>query len=171
MDTHIVIRNLEKTRHELERHVVSDDLISAWEKACQEFNYQMEGIRLFAGKMEIGLDEDWTHAHPIGFIFHEKLCFWHSSGDAIKIYIGLAKKLKERDETLFKNLPDFKEFTSKRGNIYITRDPFQLRKAKQLAKNVFFETNLNNQLIRNNIVELLRIYEIDHSNVHFYLQR
>jgi hypothetical protein len=168
MDIQGIIRSLEKTKRALEQHVASDVIIDVFEKACEEFDRQLEAFRLFVGNREIGLDEDWTHAHLVGFIICGKAYRWSHRGKAIRVYIGLARILREMDKGLFAKLPDLNDFTSKNGNVYITRNPSRLREPDQLANEVFFETNLNNELKRTNIISLLRVYDIEHTDVHFY---
>src|ERR1700722_12789292 len=153
-----IITNIEMTNQNLKAKKASRPIASAFEKACDEFYAKLNAIDSFTGKKQIDLGADWTGTHPIGFIFCGTPHAWR--GKWIRVYKGLANILNERNTLLFSKLPECNEFISARGRAYITRDRVS-HSYEQITKDVFFETNLSSEIIRENIIRLLKIYEIE----------
>lgn len=106
---------------------------------------------------------------PIGFSFCKNN---HVITDSwINIYLKFLKYLYEFNSTLFLDLPFNKNVISSSGRLYFATREEYVRKAKGISKHFFIETNLSANLIINNISMLADIFNIDKSEILFYIKK
>ena len=129
---------------------------------AQQHNY-------FASMEQISLTTSWTYRRPAGFALRGKQSSFHYTWSSL--YLRLLHTLRESDRTLFDTLPDRPEFTSNHNNPYITRDRSRLRDASKVGDTVFVETNLNANLIRDNIRYIVKAFGIKDTEVQIFLRR
>ena len=123
----------------------------------------------FASMEQISLTESWTHRRPAGFELRGKPSSSHYNWRSL--YLCLLHTLRESDQTIFDALPDRPEFMSSQNNPYITRDRNRLRDASKVGDTVFVETNLNANLIRDNIRYTVKAFGIKDTEVQIFLRR
>jgi hypothetical protein len=123
----------------------------------------------FADKQKITLQTSWTYRRPFGFVLRGKPYPWKKTW--IDVYQQLLTISRDSDPTLFDTLPDRSEFISSQGNPYISRDRSALRIPIKLTETVFVESNLNANLIRDNIARVLNVFQIKESDIAIHLRQ
>lgn len=183
-------RDAESIRAGSERMIAAVSAVTAFQKSCEDIAAKFRAflppvaptplapsaplqtnkqLEMFAGKEKITLRVSWTYRRPFGFILRGKPYAWRTTW--IEVYRDLACALRDSNPQLFDTLPDSTDFISAQGNRYISRDTSQLRVAMKLAETVFAESNLNANLIRDNIARLLHVFGVQESEVEFYLRQ
>ena len=125
-------------------------------------------IQYFADKQKITLQTPWTYRRPFGFILRGKPFPWKKTW--IELYEQLLTTLRDSDPKLFDTLPDRSEFISSQGNPYISRDRSALRIPLKITDTVFVESNLNANLIRDNVARVLNVFHIGESEISIHLR-
>ena len=114
------------------------------------------------------LDENFTYKRPYGFILdnaaYKGLKTWKS------LYIQVLKELESRNKALFLKLPDEKKFISNRGNPTFSRKPNELRSAQKISSSFYIEVNLSANHIKENIIEVLNYFGINHREMKVYFR-
>tara|TARA_A100001391_G_scaffold186044_2_gene154986 strand:+ start:830 stop:1447 length:618 start_codon:yes stop_codon:yes gene_type:complete len=97
-----------------------------------------------------GLDEDFTYKRPFAIVFEGRATSGVTTWQ--RIYELVCQNLLSRDEPRFRLLTDHPDFISNRGNHTICSSPSQLRKAMPLAEDLYLESNLSANGIRDVIL-------------------
>ncbi len=115
------------------------------------------------------LDEDFTFKRPFAFVFEGQATSGVTTWQ--RLYELICQHLIGRDEARFRFLVDHPDFISNRGNHTIATEPHELRKAMRLADDLFIESNLSANGIRDLIVRLLGCFGISPDAVQVYLRQ
>jgi hypothetical protein len=115
------------------------------------------------------ISEDFTFKRPFGFIFDGEAATGVTTWQ--RLYELVCKRLFARDERLFRSLENHPEFISNRGNHTITSDPEQLRKVMAIGPDLYIESNLSANSIRNVIRQLLSEYGIPEDQLTVFLRQ
>lgn len=104
------------------------------------------------------LEEDFSYKRPFGFELEEvpytDLTAWQH------VYEAVCGHLAKKDRSRFLQVPDDPAFISSRGKKYFSRDPGELRDAREFVSGIFAEVNLSANAIRDNIKRLLNHFSI-----------
>lgn len=115
------------------------------------------------------LDEDFTYRRPHGFILDGQatngITTWQ------RMYQLVCQQLLARDEKRFHALTNHPDFVSNRGHHTITGNPAELRQALPVADQLFVESNLSANSIRDVITRLLAVYEIPAQRMQIFLRQ
>ncbi|NOS35961.1 MAG: hypothetical protein GQ522_04930, partial [Deltaproteobacteria bacterium] len=125
-------------------------------------------LALFDGKETIGLADYWSYKKPFGFILKGRP--YPRKRNWIDLYQKLCEVLRELDAERFDSIPDCREIISTHGKPYFSKDHHTLRSPMKVAEGVYAESNLSANLIRDNILRLLKIFEISKEKLTIYLR-
>ncbi|MDQ6961510.1 MAG: hypothetical protein Q9M28_03140 [Mariprofundaceae bacterium] len=114
------------------------------------------------------LDESFTYKRPYGFVLgnaaYKGLKTWKN------LYIQILKELELRNRSLFLQLADENKFISNRGNPTFSRKPSELRSAQKISHSFYIEVNLSANQIKENIIEILKHFGINHREMKVYFR-
>lgn len=115
------------------------------------------------------LEEDFTYRRPHGFILDGQatngITTWQ------RVYELVCRQLLARDATRFRALVDHPDFVSNRGHHTVTGDPAELRQALAVADQLFVESNLSANSIRDVMARLLAAYDIPLDRMRVFLRQ
>lgn len=114
------------------------------------------------------LDEDFRYRRPSAFRVGDVP--FNGTHTWAQVHETLCRYLRGQDTGTFAKLPDRQDFTSSKGNRYLSRDADDLRSPKDVGSGVFLETNLSANQIRDNIRRLLEAFAIPPSEFVAYLR-
>jgi hypothetical protein len=117
------------------------------------------------------LSENFKNTKPFSFVIQGKKYDVRSWKD---LYITVCKHLHLIDSDKIERLPNVPDFISNRGNKYFSNksNPGEdLREWEKITNTISVETNLSANLIRDNIGRLLKYFNIDSKEIHFYLNQ
>jgi hypothetical protein len=114
-------------------------------------------------KQKLTLSNNWTGEKPSGYIFRGS---YISKRSWIDIYISILEDLNKIDKNKLQTIPDNNNFLSNRNNKYFSREKTHLRIPIKFD-NFYIESNLNSNLIRDNIKSILNYFSIKESEITF----
>jgi hypothetical protein len=115
------------------------------------------------------LDEDFTFKRPFGFVLSGRATTGVTTWQ--RMYELICLQLMARGEERFRSLTEHPDFISNRGNHAIATNPAELRKAMRLADDLFIESNLSANGIRDVILRLFACYNIPADSIQVYLRQ
>jgi len=115
------------------------------------------------------LQEDFTYKRPHGFIF----CAQATTGITTwqRLYELVLKQLWQRDSARFQSLLEDPDFLSNRGHPTFCRDPQRLRLPMLVAENVYAESNLSANGIRDHLRRALEAFGIPAEDFSVFLRQ
>jgi hypothetical protein len=115
------------------------------------------------------LDEDFTYKRPHGFILDGQgttgITTWQ------RVYELVLQRLYDRDPDRFRDLCGNPDFTTNRGNPTFTTEPARLRKALEVRKGLFVESNLSANSIRDILRRVLTAFAIPSDQLLIFLRQ
>ncbi len=115
------------------------------------------------------LNENFTFKRPYGFVLDQysvtHISTWR------ELYRALCQVLAQRDEGVFKMLPENDKFLSPYGHREFTRNQADLREAMAIGGGLFAEANLSANGLRDNMRQLLQVFQIQESALRIYLRQ
>lgn len=116
-----------------------------------------------------GLREDFRFKRPCGMVLegipYPNLNTWKG------VYRATAAHMAQKNETLYRQLPNASWATTRRGNLVVAQTPdATMRVPEKFAAGLFFEVNLSANMIRDAIQRLLIEFSLKESEVTFYLR-
>lgn len=115
------------------------------------------------------LREDFTYRRPHGFILDGKglsgIATWQ------RLYELVCQQLFMKDRDRFYNFVDHPSFVSNRGNRTVSRNEHDLRQAMPIADDLFIESNLSANGLRDLMARLLAAYGIPTDHMQIFLRQ
>lgn len=115
------------------------------------------------------LIEDFTYRRPCGFILDGQatngITTWQ------RMYQLVCQSLFARDASRFRSLVDHPDFVSNRGNRTVANNSADLRQALPVADQLYIESNLSANSIRDVMVRLLAAFEIPRERMQIFLRQ
>jgi hypothetical protein len=115
------------------------------------------------------LDEDFTYKRPHGFILEGQGTTGVSTWQ--RMYELVLQRLYDRSSDRFRALSDDPAFTTNRGNPTFSTDPGKLRKALEVRKGLFVESNLSANGIRDILRRVLTAFAISTDQMLIFLRQ
>ncbi len=114
------------------------------------------------------LDEDFTFKRPFAFVLEGRATTGVTTWQ--RLYELICLQLVHRDEDRFRSLVENPDFISNRGKHTIATSPVGLRKPMRLADDLFIESNLSANGIRDVILRFFGCFEVPADSIHVYLR-
>ena len=115
------------------------------------------------------LDEDFRYKRPYGFVLrgkaHTEIVTWRRVLELVCQHLDALKP------ELMTKLPDHPDFISNRGNRSFSTNPEDLRTAMKVTNDLYTESNLSANSIREAIRKLLQAFDIPETEMKIYLRQ
>lgn len=111
------------------------------------------------------LNEDFKGSKPYAFVIQRQRFNVKNWQD---IYTKVIGYLNNIDKYKIANLPNNPDFISNRNLKYFSTKENDLRLAKKVTNTIYAEVNLSANLIKANITRLLKLFNIDSTEISFY---
>lgn len=115
------------------------------------------------------LDENFTYKRPYGFILRQ-----YADTDILTwrhLYEAVCRILADLDPNRWAALPDNPIFTSAQNRRAFSRDPRDLRSPLPIIQGINVEAHYSANSIRDNMVKLLREFNINQQELKIYLRQ
>lgn len=118
-------------------------------------------------KVEHSLYENFTHIRPFGFKINNSSLIEGKTWQ--EVLIRTSEFLLNKDKTKFLSFENNKNMNGKK-NRYFSCKPEGIRKPELVESNIYIETNMSGNAIRNLIIKMLKQYGIKVSDYKIYFR-
>lgn len=170
--------NVEADKFSEQVSKIEELLLGYFDKTSQEMQPAVEQgngkvmnerlIRELDRNKAYSLYENFTYKRPFGFVLqgiaYKNLMTWKA------VYLKVLSILYQNDPAKFDGITTAPSLFSKRGNPFFSMNPDDLRVAEKIANGVYAELNLSANNIKANLIEVLKYFDIDPSEMKVYLR-
>ena len=162
-----VVKNINHTLAEFEKNSILNDSSTP---IHETENQGLENNKIeYNERQSHSIHEDFCYRRPCGMKLenkiYERLNTWKA------IYRATIEHLCDESPDIFNQLSESEFAKSRRTNkVYVAVTPNSMICPEEIAGNLYFETNLSANSIRDRIHHLLRVFSIPDSEIVFYLR-